>query len=104
MTCICSSCVNYDDTAEREPLLDPSRGVHDRAERGIASSEPELSLEVESKPAPKRRALLIGICYGECGPQEELSELKGPHKDARAMQSLLVGAYKESITECLSHA
>ncbi|KZV76563.1 hypothetical protein PENSPDRAFT_680222 [Peniophora sp. CONT] len=93
MACMCSSCFTDDDTAERQPLLDPNPDVHDQAERGDASVESKRLLPVAPKPVPKRRALLIGICYGECGPQEDLNELKGPHKDVTAMRSLLIELY-----------
>ena len=105
MTCMCSSRTDDDTTNEREPLLRPSPDPHDQAECGAASVEPKRPLPVapapepepEPEPEPKRRALLIGICYGECGPQEDLSKLEGPHKDVTAMRSLLIGAWRFSV-------
>ncbi|VDC07929.1 unnamed protein product [Peniophora sp. CBMAI 1063] len=82
-----------DGAPEREPLLRPNSDAENQAERGVASVEPKRPLPAQPKQEPKRRALLIGICYGECGPQEDLGELQGPHKDVTAMRSLLIDLY-----------
>ncbi|KAK7447389.1 hypothetical protein VKT23_014099 [Stygiomarasmius scandens] len=43
-----------------------------------------------AKPVSKKRALLVGISYQKKGGS---SELKGPHKDVRAMKGLLIDKY-----------
>jgi hypothetical protein len=43
---------------------------------------------------PNKKALLIGINYGQAGD----GELKGPQKDVEDMFSLLVGAYSQDIS------
>ncbi|KAK7055676.1 mitochondrial chaperone BCS1 [Favolaschia claudopus] len=46
-------------------------------------------------PKPKRKALLIGICYdsGAASTSQGYAALKGPHADVAAMKKLLVSQY-----------
>jgi hypothetical protein len=51
-------------------------------------------------PAPKKKALLIGVCGTRLAPKTRAVEdhegsdiLKGPHTDVNAMRALLIGTY-----------
>jgi hypothetical protein len=84
------------------PLLSNPREIHDNvvvvkyAPRPLEPMllplvyEPTVPHMLANARIPKRRALLIGICYNRCGG--DLGTLKGPHKDVTDMKQLLMGA------------
>ncbi|KAI0032409.1 caspase domain-containing protein [Vararia minispora EC-137] len=74
---------------ETRPLLTDIDSEDASTKRSIARALlPIDSPQVTVAPIPKRRALLVGICYtGQCGG--DLEELKGSHKDVTSMKHLL---------------
>ncbi|KAI0318171.1 caspase domain-containing protein [Amylostereum chailletii] len=55
---------------------------------------------VQRVRAPRRRALLVGICYGQCGESGEYRTLKGPHHDVCRFRKMLIDLHhyrKEDI-------
>ncbi|KAI0318170.1 caspase domain-containing protein [Amylostereum chailletii] len=55
---------------------------------------------VPRRRAPRRRALLVGICYGQSSDSNEFSKLKGPHRDVNKFRKMLTTVHnyrKEDI-------
>jgi hypothetical protein len=86
---------------EQEPLLLPrdmeSMIDHDSGKAVAPFTDYQSRGSEISKGPPyvsKRRALLVGICYNQCGgdDDDDMQPLIGPHNDIRAMERLLLGA------------